>query len=359
MAWKVWAVSAKSWEKLVALDASSFTWSRVLNGGGSGRGVFRLGDKRVAEVLGLYDIYPGKFVVVLEYSGTVVYAGFVERHTYNLDTMTLTVDHSDIWSLWEDRLAITDRSSQVAKTDLHYEYLTLSSIAANVVKAVTTGSGFSVPVVLPEDNQGGSKRTYYGYDLLTAAEVLQTLMDANGGPDIDFHPRWKAGGESLEWQMRVAGTLSGPEFEYDLTAPNAGAKNMWIKTDASKLVTHAYAVGEGTEVDMKVEVSKSANIVDQPAREAVLSYKDVKDEAQLYGLAQEAIRANNGATRQAGFDVKVADPYKVTDFRLGSTVRWNMRNDPYMTNGWRGWSVMQFSGDLGDWMTVEFQQKGG
>jgi hypothetical protein len=358
MAWKSYAVSAKTWKRLAQLDAKSFPWKRVINNGGTGSAVFELADESVAEVLGLYDLYPGQFLVVLEWDGTVVYAGFVEKHRYVRDTLTLTVEHKDIWSLWEDRKVISDRSPTVAKSKLTFSNLTLSTIAKRIIETVTTGPGFGVPIVFPADNPGLSSRTYYGYDLYSAAEALQELMDQDGGPDIDFHPRWKSDG-TLEWQMRVAGTLTGPELHYDLTAEDSGARGMWIETDASQLVTHVYGVGEGTEVDMLVRLSQSSNIGEYPAREATAVYKDVKSGAQLQGLAQEAIRANNQATRQAGFEVLAGGEHKVSDIRLGSAVRWNVQRDPYITNGYRSWNLIQFSGGLGEWVTLEFQQKGG
>lgn len=358
MAWKVWAVSAKTWKREVEISPSTCGWARVLNGGSGGQATFELGDPVVSEVIGLYDLYPGQFLIVVEWDGSPVYAGFIEDHSYDYDTKKLTVSHKDIWSLWDDRRVLSDRSANLSKSKIVYTGLTLSTIAKRLVQVGTAGSGFGVPIVFPADVSGSSARTYYGYDLMTVGEALNELVEQENGPEIDFQPRWTSAG-TLEWVMRVGSDLGGPMLEYEMGAADPGARGLWIKTDASALTTHAYGIGEGTEVDMLVRLSQSANIADYPARESTETFKDVKSGPQLQGLAQEYIRAHNQATRQAGMQVLAGGNHKANSIQLGADVRWNVRNDPYFTTGFRNWRIIQFSGDLGDWVTLEFQQKGG
>lgn len=358
MAWNAYIVSSNGSGEKVKVDASAFPWARSKNHGESGRATFHLGDSRVADVIGLQSTYPGQKIAVLDWDGTAVYAGFIWEAEYDYDTKVLTCDHADIWSLWERRYVLGDRTANAAKSKLTYSGLTLTTIAKRVVQAGTTGENYGMPIFYPADLAGGSSRTYYGYDMLTVADALQDLMDADGGPDIDFSPQWLEDG-TLGWTMRAAGDITFEGGDFDFAAEDPGARKLKIRTSAKDLTNRVYGIGEGTEVDTLVRVSTSANLEAGIALETAESFKDVKSGAELQSLAQEAIRVNNGTTRQAGFEVLAGGVYPVSSFRPGMIVRWNVRNDPYFTEGYRPWECIKYSGSLDDWVTLEFQSKEG
>ncbi|MCW2132880.1 hypothetical protein [Arthrobacter sp. VKM Ac-2550] len=356
MAWNVYTLSTITWGDRVKVEPESMTWGRAKNHGESGNASFKLGDPMVAETAGLTDLYPGERAIVADWDGTVVYAGIIWDATYTMDDQTLQLSHGDLWSMLERRLMIRDWSGDLADTKMTFNNLSLETQAVKTLVAQWGAGRFALPLVLPSDKSGTEDRVYYGYDMMTVTEGLGDIMEADGGPDVDFLPRW-AGNGTLEWVMRV-GDLTHGRAEYDFAADDPQARGLWIKTDASEVATKVYAVGEGTEVDTLIRSSTTETLF-YPGLERVESFKNVKKSGELQSLARESLRANNSATRQAGFDVLAGGAHPISSLQPGTTVRWNMRKDPYITEGYREWEIVKIKGSLGEWVTIEFQQKGG
>jgi hypothetical protein len=274
----------------------------------------------------------------------------------------LDVSHTDAaWSVLARRLMVGDRTQNVAKTKLTYSNIDLVTQLIRTVQVARAGapsSKYTLPIVVALDTPGSESRTYYGYDFMDAAEAAKAIMDAEGGPDVDFKPVWGASGAVL-WEARV-GKLTGPGYEFNFKAPEPGARGLWLQTDATEMANFVVAVGEGTEVDTLVRVASDVATSEWPARERVVSFKDVKSGSELQSLANEELRQHRVPTRQAGLQMLASGKdHQVSDLVLGGTVRWYTLFDPYLSSGFRDWELVKFTGDLGDWVTLEFQQRVG
>lgn len=364
--YRVWSVSTKTWADRVELRPTTTTWERTFNEGAGGRTSLQLSDPDVAATAGLNESYPGQRMVVVDYDNVVVYAGIIWETDYQYDTQQLTLTHEDIWSLWDARLISEVRNENIINWEKTYSGLAYDTIVKRVIQLAVAGSGRGVPMVYEDDYPGGKSRTYNGYNLDTALDAMEEIMDLSDGPDVDFRPEWDGNG-GIRFTLRT-GDLSLNLIEVNFAAPEPPAQGLWIKTSARELATQVFAVGEGSgkktakSPGLLVRESQSANIADYPSLERIEQFKNVKKGPELYDKAVSELVANNQAIRQAGFELKLDSPIlgNLWELRPGTIIRWYMNNDPYFTDGWREWRVLKYSGDItSDFVKIEFQPKGG
>ena len=366
MGYRVWSVSTKTWADRVELRPQSTSWERTFNHSAGGSTSLVLSDPDVAAVAGLNDSYPGQRAIVVDYDNVVVYAGIIWEAHYERDTQILTVDHEDIWSLWDARLISEVRTEDIVNWEKTYSGLEYDTIVKRIIQLAVAGSERSVPMVYEDDYTGGRSRTYNGYNMDTALSAMEEIMDLTDGPDVDFRPEWDGSG-GIRFTLRT-GDLSLNTIEVNFSAPETPARGLWMKTSARDVATQVFAVGEGSgkktakSPGMLVRESQSTNIADYPALERVEQFKNIKKGPELYDQAASALVATNGAVRQAGFELKLDSPIlgNLWELRPGTIVRWYIRDDPYFTTGWREWRVLKYSGDIdSDFVKIEFQPKGG
>ena len=364
--YRVWSVSAKTWADRVELKPQSTSWERTFNHSAGGSSSLVLSDPDVAATAGLNDSYPGQRAIVVDYDDVVVYAGIIWKAKYLRDTQTLNLTHQDIWSLWDARLISEVRDQNIVNWKKTYSGLEYDTIIKRIIQLAVAGSGRTIPMVYEDDYTGGRTRTYYGYNMDTALDAIEEIMDLSNGPDVDFRPEWDDNG-GIRFTLRT-GDLSLNTIEVNFAAPEPPAHGLWIETDASDVATQMFAVGEGSgqktakSPGMLVRESASSNIADYPALERTEQFKNIKKGDELYEQAASALVANNQAIRQAGFDLKLDSPIlgNLWELRPGTIVRWNITGDPYFTDGWREWRVLKYSGDItDDFVSIEFQPEGG
>lgn len=79
-------------------------------------------------------------------------------------------------------------------------------------------------------------------------DMLGDVESLDGGPDIDFEPRWNAAGKR-EYLLRV-GTprLTGGTFEFPMNVPKPVLFDVEEIEKGIDVLTGVFAVGMGTEV---------------------------------------------------------------------------------------------------------------
>ncbi|NKG22201.1 hypothetical protein [Paeniglutamicibacter terrestris] len=362
----MWSLSSKTWSDRVELKPQSSPWERGFNHVFGGSTSLVLSDPDVAATAGLTDTYPAQRLIIVDYDDVVVYAGLIRRARYVRDTRALSLTHEDIWSLWDARLISEVRDQNIVNWKKTYSGLEYDTIIKRIIQLAVAGSGRNVPMVYEDDYTGGRTRTYYGYNMDTALDAMEEIMDLSDGPDVDFRPEWDGAG-GIRFTLRT-GDLSLNTIEVNFSAPETPASGLWIETDASEVATQMFAVGEGSgqrtakSPGMLVRESASSNIADYPALERTEQFKNIKKGDELYEQASSALIANNHAVRQAGFELKLDSPIlgNLWELRPGTIVRWYISDDPYFTTGWREWRVLKYSGDItDDFVKIEFQPKGG
>lgn len=355
---RVWVCDTVTGARLNVLPVSDFTWGRCLNEGSSGQATVPVRDATV-RMLDLPSLIAERTnTLVYEVGGLVVAAGVIEGTSYDHAAGTLRVDHSDIWAILDGRLTVPHGVANVMVEKLVYGPLSLGTIAKRVVQeAISPGGWYSLPIVFPADVAGTDSRTYYGYSMQLVTDTLKELMESDGGPDIDFAPRWSSSG-SLEWVMRAApGLSSAGSWEYNLDAARSAGLKLSASTDTSRFSNNAYAVGEGTEKKTLYRSNPSADH-SRPAAEAPTSFKGVTSLGVLGQLAVERSRALSKPTKQYVMTVLKADSPGVTDLSLGDTVRLYAAADPWLPSGYSSHRLIKFTGSLGPEVRLEYQPTG-
>lgn len=370
MGWSVWVTDTVTGVKQQRLPVSAFTWSRVLNGGGSGSATVQLSDS-VTRLLDVKTLtIPAKNTLVLESTHglafgvppVVVYAGVIWSRTYDHPTATLTIQHSDIWSLLNRRLAIDKTVPFSAVVHQTYTAVSSATLVKRLITLAVTGAAdmnLGLRITKPADEVGPITRTNYGYHMNVLGDLLDGLMNEDGGTDIDFAPRWVSG--ELDYLMRT-GTVAVPKltaglYEWNLQAEQSGLVGLSVTEDANKLATSAYAVGEGSEEDMLVYSDRVIS-PQYPGIDHIESYKTVDNAYALSAKAVGDLIAFKQPTAQTSFSVLASGTPAVTALQLGGTVKVWSKGDLWLADGFTSSRLIEFSGDLSENVKLEFQPGG-
>jgi hypothetical protein len=355
--WRVWSLSTLDWSTRVEVSPAVFPWARALNGGKAARATFKLGDPKVAETATAENLEPWERMLVLDYQGLIVYAGFITDTEYDRDTQTRTVDHEDLWTVLKRRVA-ADRPSDpgVAGRPLIYSGVSQIQLVKNVlVEGTNDAVRYQLPIMAPEESTGNFSRRYDGYQLPMVDAAIRDILDTENGPDLDFFPRWY-GEDQFQWLMRV-GDVSDGQWEWDVTARESPASGLKERRSGQQMANRVIAVGEGSGEDMLTAVADGSATSSFMPLDAVTSYKDESDPGRLAARARADLAARSKPTKQVSMDVLMDDnDFAVHMLRLGGTVRWKTQGDPYFPDGWKSSRLIEFSGDLSKTIHLEFQE---
>lgn len=359
-------VAARTGEKLLTVKAESSRWARSLNVGEGGTHTFKLADLRIPREQMWALTTPWDRVLVVCWNDIPVYAGMITGRPYNRGTQVLTVNHTDVRSIFLARYPFGVKSywADVAETipgRLVLSGLSLRAIAANVVQQGLLGplTNYGLPIVLPSLTEPGPHSlTIENFNFRKVADVLDDIQSMDGGPDIEFAPRWSAS-DRLEWVMRTgtptAPELTGGTFRFNLTSESPGLSTFILEEDAQKQVTGVFATGEGFGADIKVGGTPGAAIADIPARDEVVSFPTAKTAADAASFAREYLSAHRKATLQPSMTVS-ASKIEPTSLILGSTLNIYDRGDWWNADGWSSYRLIGFSvNDSGDDIALTVQ----
>ena len=358
--WRYFSVGTATWEDKVELYPSEFTGGRAIGTGTSGTATFHVRDPKVAEPMTLTTIMPLQRVLVAEWDGNAVYAGFITGIEEDLDAGTVALEHTDVWWLWKYRylLNVHGNGAQTA-ADVTFFNLTLATLANRIVAKglqADPPERYSLPMIFTADVAGANSRRYEGFKFTSVEDALDEVMNTNGGPDVDFDVRWGPGTTALEWVMR-SGALTTGLWEWDATALRTEVSGLRFRTDASKVTNKVIGTGEGSGRKILVRDDSSFTTT-APALERVESYSDMQDAGQLQARVTADLNASNEPTQQMSFRIPVTGAVKVGELILGGTCRVKSSGIYALSAGWHDWRLIQFDFDR-DWITLQMQQIGG
>lgn len=219
-----------------------------------------------------------------------------------------------------------------------------------------------LPITLPADDPAGTiTQTVYGYHLAGLVDSLEDVMSEANGPDVDFRPRWVD--NKLNWEMRVGSTaapkLTDGSYEWNLGADESGMFGLTDTESAARVVTSMVAVGEGSEQDTLARTRRTLN-PSIPFLERSQSYPLESNVTTLDQLALGGLNTFSAPTDQWGFSVMVDGTPKVTDLLPGGMGRvFTPKEHAWFEPGPHDHRLVQFSGDLGNKVGLQFQPHGG
>lgn len=348
MTYRVVLVEAGTWKQRMDLTPLSGPWARGLNAGKSGQMTLQAGDLDEAFIVIPDTTWPLLNWVVIEWDGTPVYAGVVTDTEYDWKTKQVTLSHSDIWWYWSKRFVLNDRTSNFPKGSIDWSGLRGATLAKRAIQAGLNGGSdpdYALPIVFLGDGAAGSmSRTVHGYNLETVLDVLEELMEADDGFDLDFVPSWSSSG-TLQLVMAV-NSFKDRVLEWDLDAEDTPVQSLKFRVAGSGITTGIYGVGEGSEKNMLAHVNRVSGTA-YPALETMASFKEINTVARLASRVRGLRRASSGAMRQVDMSVLASGSPGLGSFHLGSLVRWRAENDTWLPSGWsENWELLEMSGNV-------------
>ena len=363
---KVWACDTITGARKGLIQVSSFPWDKRMNEASSSQSIVIPARANAAQGVNVHQLITSRSTtLVYEDSRGVVAARIVDNPEYDWTTGDLTVATVDLWDVLAGRLAVQYGSALVT-SKLTYQNITWGTLASALIRNAMPSmfAGYALPIVTPDSVPGtgwDGVRTYYGYEIPNLVDALRDIMEVEGGPDIDFHPRWAGGfvpdatggfytAGALVWDARIGDLNRDTQvLSFHLDADDNGLTGLKYAQDGARVVTNAYAVGEGSEKKLLVRSARNTAPT-VPAVDRVVARKSEKSTQALLSIASEALRVSQTPTRQLTLTMpRDLPPQKdiiPTHLRLGDRVKIINPSDPGLPGGTSVWRVIQTSGDI-------------
>jgi hypothetical protein len=361
--WTHWICSTRTGQKLAQVEATASSFSRKLNGVGSGTHSFvtaTLGAgattaERRASRLDLTRTWDR--TVVQCWNDKPMYAGLINGKGRNADG-TVSINTVDLRELLKYRTTF-GQNGYNGQVDGRFilQNKTLALLASYLLWDMTQGltDNWDLPVQLPSrDGTGTQDRVYHEFNLPVIETELTAIQNTEGGPDIDFNPVWS--GTQLQWQARV-GDLSGGTLDWNMTAPEMQATDFVFDEDGNAQGNVFYAVGNGSDRDLKVAMASTLLGPDEVALERIVSHGQERDQAVLQAHANEDLRTKRKATRQYSFRIQADGRPGAGNLSLGQTLRTYVKDDDWLPDGWMNHRLIGFSGDLTTTIKLQLQEQ--
>lgn len=360
--WTTWICATMTGIKLAQLGAVSSSFSRQLNGIGSGSHDFVTAElgagasvaERRTSRLDLTRTWAR--TVVQCWDDVPMYAGVIVGKTTK-DDGTVSLNTVDVREILKYRTTF-GQNGYNGQTDGRFTLQNKTlAIIANYLLADATQQGltanWSLPFQIPSrEGTGNQSREYHEFNLPIIETELEALQDTNGGPDIDLNPVWSA--SRLRWECRV-GDLTGPTIDFNLNATTTPATGFGFVEDGNAQGNVFYAVGNGSDRDLKVATSTGLLQADEPALERIVQHSQERSLPILQGHAQSALRTYQGPTRQFSLSMQADGEPGAGDLSLGQTVRTYTKDDDWLPDGWLSNRLIGYSADLTNTIKLQLQ----
>lgn len=340
---------------LLPVKAASGRWSRV-PGSGSGEHVVQLldADEPVPRSVAQSIARPNECTLAVAWNGVVVYAGLIVVGRYARNSGTLLLRHSDIRTLFKERL--TFGVTSYALGDLSMTGKTTRALVRGIVDRAVyhwANSTWRLPIDLPDDAAGAHDLVVKNWEWATIEDLLQRVEKI--GVTIDFDPYYTSDG-SLRWATRVGGPwLPGNQFEWVATAADTPVTNLEVELDGTAQLSGCFYMGKGAEADMRVGEAGFIGGPTIPVRDAARSAKDESDTAKLNEMALTDLQKNRSARRTTSFDLVADGSWNVGNLKPGARVRLITSGDAFIDDGSQDLVVTGVSGDMSHVLKPEVQ----
>jgi hypothetical protein len=344
---------------------ATFSYNRALNESGTGQATF------TADSVSRDLLTPWGVSLMAIRGGIPVGGGLIISVTADISNMMWTVRMADVRTILGRRTTFGTNGYSGNTTDnkLALEAFSLFAMPSWLVWAGTDGTtaNFSLPIFLPQGRityalinslpkSGNDSRVYFDYEVHFVDDALTELQGA--GLELDFEPRLSAT-NSLEWLLRISSTrLGGSTVEFNMTAVEQELFDVSYVSDGSKQSNIMYAIGKGSELDMRVTSSSAPPT--GPALERAENYKDIDDLNVLKRHSNADLALYNKSTVQWQMSM-LADGGKgkaIQNIRLGSTIRLFFNDHPMVPNSWMTMRLIGYSGDEGNTVKLQIQPLG-
>lgn len=280
--------------------------------------------------------------VLLTWRGYPMFAGPMISRPQETAT-TIKLNCSGIRAVLMNRLVAQEFTdwSKLPKSTIHFEKMSLATIAKRVVQASLEKSGGSLPIAYPVPDEiftGPSlthERNYEGFNIsnLSTDAVLTKLSEVVAGPDVMFRPRL-LDASRLVWDMWT-GTNDSPRISqsklpvWDISPTQGQVADLSIVSTGSYMVNRVYSVGAGQDQGTLITVSEDlTNVVKgAPLLEATIAVSQSADTKVVRAHGEGVLAGNIDMLREITLTVRADGIYPLNSYHCGDAM------DIY-TRGW-------------------------
>jgi hypothetical protein len=345
----------------------SNSMGRTLNAGNSGSStLFSQPNVSSAQLRDLTT--PWARTLVKSRDGIPVAAHMITGREWDHDTTLLTIDHADVWTILSRRTTFGSNGYSGAdpvNNNLPLVGFTLESMTWYLIWAGTDGPtvNFGLPIYLPSGkltyalisglpHSSSNSRTYWDYDVTFLDHGLSELMAVGGGPDLDFQPRFNTTTGNLELLMKV-GSIAGGSSDWNMTATQRPLFGLKHKEDALNQANVVYAIGKGSEADMRVATASGAPSI--PALEKAVNYKQLDDLTVLQSHANADLALYNRPTSQWSASMLADAGPGIAAMAPAHALRLYFKDHLWEPDGWVSLRLVGFTTDMSETVSLTVQ----
>lgn len=265
---------------------------------------------------------------------TIKACGPIWTKHYNRDDSTMELGAKGLMSIFDHRLILpllaanldvgqwtipdpSDNTKTIPNPALTTQYngIWWGTMAKRLVQQCLSWTGGNIPIVFQADEIDGvadHTKTYLGADFKPVGEALRQLSELDGGPEINFQPRFTSDMLGVEWVMQT-GTVAQPLIfgqsvpQWNLTVGASPISNFQIDEDGTGMASLSWATGGRQADDVLVSRAYDSTLVDRgfPLMEVLdSSHSTVVLQSTLDKYARQNLQNARAPEETWSFDVQ-------------------------------------------------------
>lgn len=207
---------------------------------------------------------PARTMGIALRDGRPLFGGILWTRRPDPEKKTVDLAFADWFSYFDSRMVLpvytpNGTTSQVSALGTAYAQAEQNDIARALVAQAQAATGGSLGIVMDDTTSGILRdRTYAGHELVNVGTALKQLAEVIDGPDIAFGvaPELDSNGRVIK-TMRIGDPKLGVEGSPHVFEIGANALSYRFDSDGTRMMTRAYATGEGTEAGQLIAVAEN------------------------------------------------------------------------------------------------------
>ncbi len=207
---------------------------------------------------------PARTMGIALRDGRPVFGGILWTRRPDPEKKTVELGFADWFSYFDSRMVLPPytpdgTTSQVSALSTGFSQVEQNDVARALVEQAQAHVGGDLGIVIDGTMSGILRdRTYAGHELVTVGTALKQLAEVIDGPDIAFgvSPELDTDGRVVK-TMRIGDPRLGVAGSPHVFELGANALSYRFDADGTRMMTRAYATGEGTEAGQLIAVAEN------------------------------------------------------------------------------------------------------
>ncbi len=244
---------------------------------------------------------PARTMGIALRDGRPMWAGPLWTRRPNPERQSIELGFSDFWSLFDSRFVLPPftpdgTTSQVSGLGTGFAQVEQNTIVRQLLAQAQEHVGGDLGIIADTVDSGILRdRTYAGHELVDVGTALKQLAEVIDGPDLMFSvsPELDANGRVVKI-LRIGNPRLGQEGSPHVFELGANALSYTWGSDGTRMVTRAFASGEGIEAGQLIAVAELDTRYSDgwPLLEAETSFNTVSQDSTLQEHADAELRRN-------------------------------------------------------------------